>query len=121
MKKKLLLIKKPYDFERKHTKNAIQFTKCVLQNFYFGACNCKNKFREKNFRNEFFRQGNPRRIFIYSIYIFIYSIYVYSLNYIYIYNIYIYIYIFIYIYIYIYTHTHIYLNLKPQKFEMCVD
>ena len=29
----------------------------------------------------------------------------------------IYIYMYIYIYIYIYT----YLNLKPQKFEMCVD
>ena len=96
--------KNPMILKKKTYKNAIQFTKCVLQNFYFGAFNCKNKFPKKFFRNEFFLQGNPRRIFIYSIYIFICSIYIYLLNFIYIYIcIYIYIYIYIYIHIYIYN------------------
>ena len=73
----------------------MQFTKFVLPNLYFGVLNCENKFHKNLFCNEFFLQGNPRRIFIYSIYIFICSIYI--LNYI-LYIIYIYTYI-IYIYI----------------------
>ena len=67
--------------------------KSFRQNLYFGALSCKNKFHKNLFHNEFFLQGNPRRIFIYSIYIFICSIYIH-----------IYVYIYIYIYIYIYTY-----------------
>ena len=95
-------------FWKKTYKNAMQFTKFVLPNLYFGVLNCENKFHKNLFCNEFFLQGNPRRIFIYSIYIFICSIYI--LNYI-LYIIYIYTYIiYIYMYIYIYNkerkHNH---------------
>ena len=63
--KTLLLWKKTY-------KNVIQFIKFVLQKLYFGTLNCKNKFHKHLFCNEFFLQGNPLGIFIYSIYIYIY-------------------------------------------------
>ena len=86
MKKKATSQQKTLRFCKKTYKNAIQFTKSFRQNLYFGALNCKNKFHKNLFHNEFFLQGNPRRIFIYSIYIFICSIYIHIYVYIYIYT-----------------------------------
>ena len=118
MKKKLLLIKKPHDFERKHRKMLCNSQ--ILQNLYFGTLNCKSKFHKNLFCNEFFLQGNPTCIFIYSIYIFICSIYIYIKLYILymiyiIYKIYMYI-MYVYIYnIYIYIYIYIYITKKTQS------
>ena len=50
------------------------FHKICSAKIIFWTLNCKNKFHKNLFRNEFF---NPRRIFIYSIYVFICSMYIY--------------------------------------------
>ena len=114
-KKKLLLIKKPHDFERKHRKCYAIHKFCktyILEHLIAKASSTKIYFA----MNFFFKV--TQLVFLYTVYIFSYVVYTYILNYIY------YIWYILYIryicilcmYIYItYIYIYIYITKKTQS------
>ena len=82
MKKKLLLIKKPHDFERKHRKMSCNsqnlFCKTYILEYLIAKASSTKIYFAMNF---FFKV--TQLVFLYTVYIFSYAVYTYILNYIY--------------------------------------
>ena len=94
MKKKLLLIKKPHDFERKLTKMQYNSQNLFCKTYILEQLIAKTSSTKIYFAMNFFFKVT-HVVFLYTVYIFLYAIYIYIYIYIYLYilNIYMYIYI----------------------------
>ena len=99
MKKRLLITKKRYDFERKHTKMWYNWQNLFYKTYILEHLIAKTRSTKIYFAVNFFFKVT-HVVFLYTVYIFLYKIYIW-------YNIYI-----LYIYIYI---IYLYIAKKTQS------